>query len=408
MKHNKWTVGLVTAGVVSLGSVALAEETAQHAVNTLLQSTTLSGYVSTSAIWLFGPSSGANSVLGRAFDGPSKQNGFNLDVVNLTLEKPLDEGQWSAGYKVATWLGPDANTLSSISKPLWGTGNNPADFAIRNAYVDLRAPLGNGLDFKFGVWDTVIGYETAESPNNPNYSRSWAFGMEPVQHTGVLVNYKFNDIISANAGVADRGSDVNNINARSGTRGVLTYLGSITLTAPESAGSLKGATLSAGIVDSGITGNSYNTALTAPPTWYGTTRLPASGDKNPVNYYVGATVPLPIKGLSLGASYDYRTSGIFDNSYEEAIGGYLAFQATEKLKLNGRVEYATTSNPYNDPSFDNLKLLGVTGTIDYSLWANAITRLEVRWDDALNGYPMFMDGTRRNAISLALNVIYKF
>lgn len=403
MKCNKWTVGLITTGVVSLGSVALAEEAAQHAVNTLLQSTTLSGYVSTSAIWLFGPSSGPASVLGRSFDGPSKQNGFNLDVVNLTLEKPLDEGQWSAGYKVATWLGPDANTLNSISKPLWGTANNPADFAIRNAYVDLRAPLGNGLDFKFGVWDGVIGYETAESPNNPNYSRSWAFGMEPLQHTGMLASYKFNDIISANAGIADRGSDVNNIDAHSGTRGVLTYLGSISLTAPESTGWLKGATLSAGIVDSGITGNTYLT--TAPPTWFGYSKR---GDKNPVNYYVGATVPLPINGLSLGASYDYRSNGIFDNSYEEAIGGYLAFKATEKLKLNGRVEYATTSNPYSIPAFDNIKLLGVTGTVDYSLWANAITRLEVRWDDALNGAPMFLDGTRRNAISLALNVIYKF
>jgi hypothetical protein len=398
-------VGLVTAGVVSLGSVALAEETAQHAVNTLLQSTTLSGYISTSVIWLTGPN-GAD-VVGRSFDGPSKQNGFNLDVVNLTLEKPLDEGQWSAGYKVATWLGPDANTLNSISRPLWGTANNPSDFAIRNAYVDLRAPLGNGLDFKFGVWDTVIGYETAESPNNPNYSRSWAFGIEPVQHTGVLASYKFNDIISANAGIADRG-DVNNVDAKSGNRGVLTYLGSISLTAPESTGWLKGATLSAGIIDSGVTGNTHAPINPAP--------TPTTGDKNPQNYYVGATVPLPIKGLSLGASYDYRTSGVFDNSYEEAFGGYLAFQATDKLKLNGRVEYATGSNggfggwyPNNAGTLtDNIKLLGVTGTVDYSLWANAITRLELRWDDALNGAHDFVNDSRRNAISLALNVIYKF
>jgi hypothetical protein len=59
-------------------------------------------------------------------------------------------------------------------------------------------------------------------------------------------------------------------------------------------------------------------------------------------------------------------------------------------------------------STDNIKLLGVTGTLDYSLWANAITRLEVRWDDALNGAHNFVNDSRRNAISLALNVIYKF
>ncbi len=392
MKCHKWTAGLVAAGVVSLGSVALAEEAAQHAVNTALQSTTLSGYVSTSAIWMFGKNVPSPAVVGRSFDGSAKQNNINLDVVNLTLEKPLDEGQWSAGYKVSTWLGPDANTLNSTSS---GLGFNTSDFAIRNAYVSLRAPIGNGLDFKFGVWDTLIGYETADSPNDPNFSRSYAFGIEPIQHTGVQASYKINDIISIAGGVADRG-DVNTINANSGMRGVWTYLGSITLTAPESAGWLKGASLTAGAVDSGIT--SVTPGKTVP------------GTADVVNYYVGGTMPLPISNLSLGASYDYRANGLFDKSYENAVGGYLSWQATEKLKLNGRGEYASGSNgAFGEiTTADNVKLLGVTGTLDYSLWANAITRLEVRWDHALNGQGVFLDSNARNAISLAMNVIYKF
>ena len=51
---NQWTVALAAAGIVSVGSVALAEEAAQHQVMTDLSSTTLSGYVDTSAIWKFG------------------------------------------------------------------------------------------------------------------------------------------------------------------------------------------------------------------------------------------------------------------------------------------------------------------------------------------------------------------
>ena len=47
MKMNKWTMALAAAGVVSLSSVAQAQEAAAGA-NALAASTTLSGYVSTS------------------------------------------------------------------------------------------------------------------------------------------------------------------------------------------------------------------------------------------------------------------------------------------------------------------------------------------------------------------------
>jgi hypothetical protein len=45
---------------------------------------------------------------------------------------------------------------------------------IKQAYVLLHAPVGNGLDFRVGVWDTIIGYEMTDSVNNPNYTRSMA------------------------------------------------------------------------------------------------------------------------------------------------------------------------------------------------------------------------------------------
>ena len=47
MKMNKWTMALAAAGVVSLPSVAQAQEAAAGA-DALAASTTLSGYVSTS------------------------------------------------------------------------------------------------------------------------------------------------------------------------------------------------------------------------------------------------------------------------------------------------------------------------------------------------------------------------
>ena len=73
MKLNQWTLALAAGGVVSLGSVVMAEE-AQHQVQTALSSTTLSGYVDTSAIYQFGI---GKTATGRSYDGVNKQNGFN-------------------------------------------------------------------------------------------------------------------------------------------------------------------------------------------------------------------------------------------------------------------------------------------------------------------------------------------
>lgn len=80
MKLNRWTIALAAAGVVSLGSVAQAEE-AQHQVLTALSSTTLSGYVSTSAIWKFG--SGNASMPGRSYDGVLDKMGLILMSSNF-------------------------------------------------------------------------------------------------------------------------------------------------------------------------------------------------------------------------------------------------------------------------------------------------------------------------------------
>src|SRR5438552_2042345 len=136
MKFNKWTTGLAAVGVVSLASAAKAEEKAS-AVMTALTSTTLSGYVDTSAQWNFG--TGNARLPDYKFGGASKADGFNLDVVQIRLEKALDEAEWAAGYRVDLWAGPDANGTDTSFGLGTHSGNSTgsSDFAIRQAYVAL-------------------------------------------------------------------------------------------------------------------------------------------------------------------------------------------------------------------------------------------------------------------------------
>jgi hypothetical protein len=390
MKFNQWTLGLAAAGVISLPLVTQAEE-AQSQVMTALSSTTLSGYVDTSAIWNLGTGTG---LVGRSYDGAAKQDGFNLNVVKLQLDKPLDEGQWSAGYRVGLLFGPDANTYGTTSSaliPAFGP-----DFAVKDAYITLRAPVGNGLDFKIGVFDNPLAYETFEAGNNPNYSRSFGFATEVRALTGVQVSYRLHESVAILGGIANTGGP--KINSRvpglaSATSGEAqkTYFGGISLTAPESAGFLKGATLDAGVIDA--------------------TRDKVAG-KNMIWYFAGATLPLPVEGLSLGAAWDYAANTIGTGpSHQQAFAGYLTYQATEKMKVALRSDYATGGTgawAVAKGVAEDVSLWGNTATLDYSLWENVISRLEFRWDHSLNGLKYFGTGNHRNSFSVALNVIYKF
>src|SRR5437667_1016988 len=254
MKLNQWTSALTAAGVVSLGSIVQAEEKQMSQVLTAVSATTLSGYVSTSAIWKPGTSNAG--IPGRAFDAPaSKHDGFNLDVVSLMLAKPLSEDDWAAGYTAQLWFGPDAVGFNTSPPNLATAGG---DLAVKQAYVDVRAPIGNGLVFRLGHFIYIGGYEVPDSGDDLNYSRSYAWTLEPASHTGLLASYKATDALSLAVGVAN--SYNNGINWRAarfdGTptgkaadESEKTYMGQIALTAPDSFGFLKGATLSATVVE---------------------------------------------------------------------------------------------------------------------------------------------------------------
>jgi hypothetical protein len=365
MKFNQWTLGLAALGVVSLASAAKAEEK-MTAVQAALSSTTISGYVDTSIHW--NPGTGNNSVAPVSFNGPGKSDGFNLNVVQLTIAKALDESEWASGYRADLWFGPDANSLGSQSIFASGSKAATGDLAIRQAYVALRAPVGNGLDFKVGVFDTVIGYETLESGSNPHVTHSYGFTIEPTTHTGVLATYRVNDIVSFSAGIANTfGPTINErghgINAAAGGSRTMaeshkTYLGSVALTAPSDWGWSAGSTLYAGVI------NGFNTG---------------AGDKT-TSWYVGGTLATPVAGLKVGAAFDYLTadntpSGVGDSIW--TAGAYASYQASEKLSFHARGEYLVGEG---NSGTEDLELFALTGTVQYDLWENVISRLEIRWD----------------------------
>jgi Putative beta-barrel porin-2, OmpL-like. bbp2 len=404
MKFNKWTVGLAAIGVVSLASAARADEK-MSTVQTALSNTTLSGYVDTAAIWRpgtdFNPNTvgGAPNIPGQAF---SKNDGFYLNAVDLAIDHPEDESPWAAGYHAEFMLGPD-----SVPGP-----------GIRQAYVTLRTPVGNGLDWKIGVWDTIVGYESNSDPLNPNYTRSYGYTIEPTTHTGILATYKISDSFTVQGGIAD-GSNVSDgpagINGVSAIESQKAYMGDVQFTAPDSAGFMKGATLTAAVIVAA--GNS--------------TTSPVSGGAT--SFYAGATIPTPMTALKVGACFDYLdlhngdNAGNSQNDNVYNIALYGSYQATEKLSFNLRGEFLnteglttadaqsifTSTSLVTSGLYAQNKIEELTATAQYNLWANVISRVEFRWDHAEHNNPFGSSSStglnfRDNDFLLALNVIYQF
>jgi hypothetical protein len=382
MKINQWTLALLGVGAISLPGVLTAEE-APQSVLTAVSSTTISGYVDTSAQWNFG--SGNANVPTYSYS-QGKADGFNLNVVKLALDKPISESDsWASGYKVDLFIGPDANLLASQS----ALSGAKSDFAIKQAYVALRAPVGNGLDLKMGVWDTIIGYELTDAPYNPNFTRSYGYTIEPTTHTGLLATYQFSDVLTANAGVGNtHGPSINDRAFPAESETSKTYLGSIVLTAPEQLGFLQGSTLTMGIADGFSTGSASD--LTS--------------------YYAGATLNTPVSGFKLGGSYDYLRVSEGGLS-AEAAAIYASYQFTEKLTLFGRGEYAQADTA---GFFLAEEVFSATATLQYDLWANVLSRLEFRWDHAADGSEPYGGrnpgdlGSKKNSFILLANLVYKF
>jgi hypothetical protein len=426
MKFNKWTLGLAAVGAVSLASAARADEK-MNSLQTALSDTTISGYVSASFNYAITPGDYQNSPAGGIpFQGPNKANGFNLDVVKLSIAKPEDESPWASGYQVDLLFGPDAVGYNPTSGNVGGFGASSSDISIKQAYVTLRTPVGNGIDWKIGVFDTIIGYEVTDAGSNPNYTRSWGYAIEPTEHTGVLATYKFNDEWTVSAGIAN--TLEHGINARAFNYSYdygdyqtkdwnKTFMGSVTFTAPSSWGWAAGSSFYAGVV------YGFNGQDGADNGFH--------ADGNQANYYAGATLNTPLKQLTLGAAFDYAQNftgggdyafyngGWSYGTYEYnvlAAGLYATYKATDKLSFNGRAEYVygEENHEHNydfpDPSYSqSADGFEFTATVEYDLWANVMSRVEVRWDHANSSYTALGDFVdNQDSVGFYANVIYKF
>ena len=394
MNCKPWTVALIGIGIVSLPSVIRAEEKTSP-LQTVVAGTTISGYVDTSAHWNLGTGNANLPVYTpNGQSGLTKADGFNLDVVELTISKAAGDEPWSAGYSSTLLLGPDA--VGYNTSFLGKTTAAPGDFGLKDTYVDLHAPLGNGLDVKLGTFASPLGYEVYEAGSNPNYTRSYGYEIEPTQLTGLIAAYQVCPSFAVSGGIANTWSAGINSRAFNTTpakaESFKSYVGNLAFTAPTNWGSFAGSTISAGVVSG----------------W------DAMNLVDKTSFYAGATLNTPITNVKVGVGYDYAALGDNtisgthkDSGYQNATGVYLLWQATDKLSFNTRGEYFSQSGYLAAGGWPR-SAFEVTETIQYDLWKNVVSRVEFRWDHDQSGTQAFTTPGSNNAYLIAANLIYKF
>jgi hypothetical protein len=140
----------------------------------------------------------------NGFNGPvtfgDRDSEVQLNQLNLFIQRAVaTEGTgWDFGGRFDVMFGTDSYYTQSYGAlaghwdlNLLGNRNNRFyDLALPQAYAEIYAPVGNGLNIKVGHFYTPIGYETVPAPDNFFYTHAYTmqFG-EPFTHTGILLNY---------------------------------------------------------------------------------------------------------------------------------------------------------------------------------------------------------------------------
>ena len=128
-----------------------------------------------------------------------QHNSFSINKVKLTLASPAVERsgeKWDAGYRASLIFGEDA--------PIVNTGGERQGLEdLREAYVELNVPIGEGLNVKAGQLISLLNFESGDGGVvNPNFSQGyqWFFtGNGPA--AGVQLGYTVNDKVDLKARV---------------------------------------------------------------------------------------------------------------------------------------------------------------------------------------------------------------
>ena len=145
------------------------------------------------------PNTNVNSL--RIFD--TQANSFVPQVAQIVFERAAVASGSAVdrvGFRARLNFGAQSRFSRARTNFQPGTDNNELDF--QELYGEYIAPVGNGLKIQAGKINTLIGYEGINSWENPNFSRTFMFGLsQAFTTTGIRFTYPFASWATASIGL---------------------------------------------------------------------------------------------------------------------------------------------------------------------------------------------------------------
>lgn len=358
----------------------------------------------------------------RIFD--TDANSFSPHMVQFMVERPADaggSGMERLGFRTRLNFGLDARVTRARTNFAPGTSNNELDF--QEVYGEYIAPVGNGLKVQVGKINTLIGYEVINSWENPNFSRTFMFGLsQAFTTTGIRFTYQFHPMVTASIGLINGWDNVDDNNKSKSFEWLLA------LTPHERIGvSFYG---SYGAEQSNCQGGGAG----APCTPYA-----AGSDPTAKRTVVGSIITLkatdkdtivlePYYGnegnaSTVSTSHNARWNGLgaylihdFDEQWSLRLRGEIWEDAGGARTCTGGINFAGGTNTCVGSPFGGAAGTGgiaqtlweSTSTLQYKPFPSLITRAEFRYDKSDKN--VFLYGSRpvNNQETLSFQVIYLF
>ena len=408
-------------------------ETAQRGIK-------LSGYVDAGYSYNFTGQNNHSMVSTRYATDTAQRGDFNLYAVKIALEKALtSENKAQAGFRADVMIGEDASYFINRSPNAgYNTNNNSNSLFLEQAYASIRAPVGNGWDFKVGKFVSPLGYEVIERPANMNITYGMLFNVMPLYYTGVLSSYKFDDCLDGKLGVVNGSNSDNNTTLNPNSGDGCALLASVNVTAPGG-----NATWSNNFQYS--TGYDNNTATGSSNSSLTSSSQPARANNGNISAYMlvynswGNWAPkfaddkllLAFNTVfgNLSGVAESQTSNI--NTHWYGAGAYAKYQFNDWFSLCSRGEYLGSNNDgvigyigasttTNTPENNNptrhvtgVNLWEYTLTAGFNVIDNLLIRAEYRMDWGSNLYQVpngaaQPEGQNGPAYYAGAEVVYSF
>ncbi|HYW78484.1 MAG TPA: porin, partial [Thermoguttaceae bacterium] len=128
-----------------------------------------------------------------------QSNQYQMNQIYVLFEKPIDRTScgWDVGGQVDLLFGTDAHYATARGlethedfSDRWNLDRY--GLAMPQLYMEVYTPWNDGLSLKLGHFYSLVGYEKVPAAENFFYSHSYALQYgEPITHTGIVASKQF-------------------------------------------------------------------------------------------------------------------------------------------------------------------------------------------------------------------------